>query len=105
LVGERIQRIVDGADDPTEATDELGSTLVEYGIGPDIHCPPDQAGNWLVWSNLAVAERFQKKGLLRDMTCKTPEEMVLARGCINKDAENDDAIGWLQTWAWRLSQL
>jgi len=55
LVGERLQRIVDSAEDPAEATHELQNTLFEYGLGPDLHCPPENAGNWLVWRRRRLA--------------------------------------------------
>jgi hypothetical protein len=105
LVGERIQRIVDAAEDPVEATHELEKSLFEYGLGPDLSCPPENAGNWLVWSNPGVEEYLANKGLLEGLRNKKPKEMAVAREVIEGDAENDDAIGWLQMWAWRLSQI
>jgi hypothetical protein len=105
LVGERIQRIVDAAEDPVEATHELEKSLFEYGLGPDLSCPPENAGNWLVWSNPGVEERFANKGLLEDLRNKKPKEMAVAREVIEGDAENDDAIGRLQMWVWRLSGM
>jgi hypothetical protein len=105
LVGERIQRIVDSAEDPAEATHELQNTLFEYGLGPDLRCPPENAGNWLIWSNLSVAENFSNKGLLDNIKKKKPEEVPIAREVIQGDLDDDDAIGRLQMWAWRLSRL
>jgi hypothetical protein len=72
---------------------------------PDVNCPPDKAGNWLVWSNPRVEEYLANKGLLDDLKNKTIQEMPAAREAIENDAQNDDAIGWLHMWAWRLSRI
>lgn len=105
LVGERIQRIVDSAEDPAEATYALQNTLLEYGLGPDLNCPPNKAGNWLVWSNPGVEEYLSNKGLLDDLENKLLQEMPVARAAIENDTQSDDAIAWLHMWAWRLSRI
>lgn len=105
LVGERIQRIVDFAADPAEAADALQNTLLAYGLGPDLSCPPDKAADWFVRSNPGVEECLERRGLLEDLRSKTLRETPAARAVIESDAQNDDAIGWLHMWAWRLSTL
>jgi hypothetical protein len=105
LVGEGIQRIVDLAEDPAEATCELQNMLFEYGLGPDLPCPPENAGNWLIWSNLSVAENFGRNELLDNLKNRSPEEVAVTREVIESDVQNEDAIGRLQMWAWQLAQV
>ena len=78
---------MDSADDPAEAADALQSTLFEYGLGPDVHCPSEEAGNWLIASNTSVAGCLSRLGLLDNLETKRPEEMAIAREVIESDTQ------------------
>lgn len=88
LLGERVQRMVDAAEDPDEARDQLHRHLFEYGLMPDLgHCPTEEAGNRLVWSNPAVGEKLGDLGVLRGLPQVKVVEMTQAREVINQDLE------------------
>ena len=88
LLGERVQRMVDAAEDPDEARDQLHRHLFEYGLMPDLgHCPIEEAGNQLVWSNPAVGEKLGDLGVLRGLPQVKVVEMTQAREVINQDLE------------------
>jgi hypothetical protein len=86
LLGDRIQRMVDASDDPSEAAEEFENALIEQGLWiEDGPIPTDEVGNRLVWSNPAVHEKLESIGLLSNLKGKKPQEMSSARQQIDED--------------------
>jgi hypothetical protein len=89
LLGDRIQRMVDAADDPSEAAEEFESALIEQGLwiaGGRI--PTEEVGNRLVWSNPAVHESLEARGLLRNLKGAKVRELKSARTQVEADADS-----------------
>jgi hypothetical protein len=60
--------MVDEAPDPVEAVSALQEEMFSSGLVLDMgHCPADEAGNRLVWSNPAVEEKLSSLGVFQEL--------------------------------------
>jgi hypothetical protein len=91
LLGDRIQRMVDEASDPSEAVRALQEEMFSSGLVLDVgHCPVDEAGNRLVWSNPAIEEKLSSLGVFQKLRkVRHPlVESLMAHQALMSDREN-----------------
>ena len=103
LLGDRIQEMVDTAPDPTEAVSALQEEMLSSGLVGDVgHCPTDEAGNRLVWSNPAIEEQLSNLGVFQSLReIKHPLiENLLAYEVFMSQKENP--VDNLTMWAWHI---
>jgi hypothetical protein len=103
LLGDRIQEMVDTAPDPEEAVSALQEEMFSSGLVGDVgHCPTDEAGNRLVWSNPSVEERLSILGVFKSLSAvKHPLiENLLAHEVFRSQRENP--VDNLTMWAWHI---
>lgn len=100
LLGDRIQRMVDEAPDPKEAVSALQEEMFSSGLVLDVgHCPANEAGNRLVWSNPAVEEKLSSLGVFRKLSkVKQPlvEDLMAHQALMS---EKDNPVDNLTLWA------
>ena len=100
LLGDRIQHMVDQAPDPDEAVSALQEEMFSSGLLLDVgHCPANQAGNRLVWSNGAVEEKLSSLGVFQRLKkVKAPlVENLMAHQALM--SEKDNPVDNLMLWA------
>jgi hypothetical protein len=103
LLGDRIQEMVDTAPDPEEAVSALQEAMFSSGLVGDVgHCPMDEAGNRLVWSNPAVEEQLSNLGVFQRLSdIELPLiENLLAYEVFMSQKENP--VDNLTMWAWHI---
>jgi hypothetical protein len=103
LLGDRIQEMVDTAPDPEEAVSALQEAMFSSGLVSEVgHCPTDEAGNRLVWSNPAVAEQLSNLGVFQSLReVRQPLiENLLAHEVFVSQKENP--VDNLTMWAWHI---
>ena len=62
------QEMVDTAPDSEEAAIALQEAMFCSGLLSDVgHCPTDEVGNRLVWSNPAIAEQLSNLGVFQSL--------------------------------------
>jgi hypothetical protein len=106
LLSKRIQQMVDAAPDAAQAVSALQEEMFRTGVVLEVgHCPAAEAGNRLVWSNPAVAEKisclrvFQK---LRKVKLPLVENLMAHQAL---SSEMDDPEGGLTRWAWLIGEV
>ncbi len=103
ILGGRIQQMVDTAPDPAEAVSALEEAMCSEGLVPYVdHCPHDEAGNRLVWSNPLVEEQLSNLGVFGSLReIKYPLiESLLAHEVFMYQRENP--VDALTMWAWHI---
>jgi hypothetical protein len=103
LLGDRIQEMVDTAPDPEEAVSALQEAMLSSGLVSEVrHCPTDEAGNRLVWSNPAVEEQLSNLGVFQSLReVRQPLiENLLAHEVFASQKENP--VDNLTMWAWHI---
>ena len=95
----RIQRMVNASPDPQVAVNEFVETLFQEGLVRDVgHCPVDEAGNNLIFSNPDIWEMLSNMGVFRNMTANPPLiTNLMAHQALVLDL--DDPVGRLKSWA------
>jgi len=100
LLGDRIQHMVDEAPDPDEAVNALQAQMFSHGLVMDVgHCPANEAGNRLVWSNLAVEEKLSNLGVFQRLKKVKPPliENLMAHQALASESESP--VDNLTLWA------
>lgn len=103
FLGDRIQEMVDTAPDPEEAVSALQEAMFSNGLVSEVgHCPMEEAGNRLVWSNPAVEEQLSNLGVFQSLReIKHPLiENLLAHEVFVSQKENP--VDNLSMWAWHI---
>jgi hypothetical protein len=104
LLGDRIQEMVDTAPEPDEAVSALQEAMFSSGLVSDVgHCPTEEAGDRLVWSNGAVEEQLSILGVFQRLReVKHPLiENLLAHEVFMSQKENP--VDNLTIWAWHIA--
>ena len=103
FLGDRIQEMVDTAPDSEEAVTALQEAMFSSGLLSDVvHCPTDEAGNRLVWSNPAVQEQLSILGVfqrLREVKHPLIENLMAHEVFMS---QKDNPVDNLTMWAWHM---
>src|SRR5271156_2018862 len=106
LLGDRIQHMIDEAPDPDEAVSALQEEMFRTGLVIEVgHCPADEAGSRLVWSNSAIEEKLSNLGVFERLKkAKQPLiENLMAHQALVSDNENP--VDNLTLWASQIAAV
>lgn len=98
FLGERIQALVNGCDDPQDAADSMVQDLFEAGLLPDLgYVEASEAGAYLVSTNPGTRQRLNSWGVLPTWEAGPTMEIPAAREVLMGERyDPEDAIrGWI----------
>jgi hypothetical protein len=103
ILGDRIQQMVDTAPDPAEAVSALEEAMCSAGLVSYVdHCPTDEAGNRLVWSNPSIGEQLSNLGVFRNLG--ELEYPLIESLCAHEVfmSQRENPADNLTMWAWHI---